>query len=133
MADAQSHRPEQLPRALARAWRRGNLSVRRDVEREITARQLWQHFRMCDLYTDGSPVLISIDTAEDRAARLGASARSMLKRHDRETYQLADAVITQVFVRAVEPDVALIYELTGDAPLSETRLHQIETAHMEAL
>jgi len=36
-------------------------------------------------------------------------------------------------VRAVEPDVALIYELTGDAPVSETRLHQIETAHMEAL
>ena len=133
MTDAQTLRPEQLPRALAKAWRRGNLSARRDIERDITARQLWQHFRMCDLYNDGSPVLISIDTADGRMARLGASARSMIKRHDRETYQLADAVIAQVFVRAVEPDLALIHELTGEPRVSETRLRQIEAAHMEVL
>lgn len=103
------------PRTLAKAWRSGAAPMRREIEKTITKRQWWHHFRWGDPYRSGDRVLMfHADPNRPRNADASLSLR------------LAGGVRA----RPLNDDV--IAELTGDAPVSATRLREIEAMYPEA-
>lgn len=112
-------------RELARMWRKGSQADRDAIVQMIDRLNWWDQLRWCDLHGTGEQMLVARTTDAERAKTLGASASLPIRLAGGERIPRITTPVRQL-------NDALWDELTGDAPVSEARLREIEDSYAEA-